>query len=72
MLEISRDTKLTLGTFFLLVIVFYFVGYWLIYRMGQATPLMLSVGIATVITCLIRKRSLTSLGWHWGNGNING
>ena len=34
--------------------------------MGQATPLMLSVGIATVATCLIRKRSLANLGWQWG------
>jgi len=67
MLKISRDTALTLLTFFSLVVVFYVLGYWLIYRMGQATPLMLSVGAATIVTCLIRKRSLASLGWHWGD-----
>ena len=67
MLKISRDTVLTLTTFFALVVVFYVLGYWLIYRMGQATPLMLSVGAATLATCIIRKRSLASLGWHWGD-----
>jgi len=65
-LKISRDTVLTLVTFFLLVVAFYVFGYWLIFRMGQATPLMLSVGVATIVTCLIRKRSLASLGWEWG------
>jgi membrane protease YdiL (CAAX protease family) len=65
-LTISRDTTLTLATFLSLVTVFYVVGYWLIFRMGQATPLMLSVGVATVLTCLIRKRSLAGLGWSWG------
>jgi len=65
-LKISRDTILTLSTFFLLVTIFYILGYWLVFRMGQATPLMLSVGMATLLTCLIRKRSLASLGWAWG------
>lgn len=66
-MKISRDTILTLTTFFSLVIAFYVLGYWLIFRTGQATPLMLSVGVATIITCIIRKRSLASLGWQWGN-----
>jgi membrane protease YdiL (CAAX protease family) len=35
--------------------------------MGKATPLMLSVGVAAILTCLIRKRSLSSLGWGWGS-----
>ncbi|MDO6678868.1 MULTISPECIES: CPBP family intramembrane glutamic endopeptidase [unclassified Shewanella] len=65
-MNITRDSVLTLATFFSLVIVFYVVGYWLIFRMGQATPLMLSVGAATILTCIIRKRSLSGLGWHWG------
>jgi membrane protease YdiL (CAAX protease family) len=65
-LKISKDTILTLATFFSLLIVFYVLGYWLVYRMGQATPLMLSVGIATLVTCIIRKRNLASLGWRWG------
>lgn len=65
-MKISKDSALTLGTFFILVTIFYAVGYWLIFRMGQATPLMLSVGAATVLTCLIRKRSLAELGWRWG------
>lgn len=65
-MKISRDTALTLFTFFSLVIAFYILGYWLIFRMGQATPLMMSVGLATIVTCVIRKRSLASLGWQWG------
>lgn len=65
-MKISKDTALTLTTFFSLVLVFYVLGYWLIFRMGQATPLMLSVGVATIATCIIRKRSLASLGWRWG------
>ncbi len=61
-----RDSIVTLGVFFTLVTAFYFLGYWLIFRTGQATPLMLSVGLATVITCLLRKRDLADLGWQWG------
>lgn len=62
----SRDSAVTLFTFFALVIAFYFLGFWLIFRMGQATPLMMSVGLATIVTCVIRKRSLANLGWQWG------
>lgn len=57
---------MTLGIFILSVAAFYPLGYWLIFRMGQGTPLMLSVALATVVTCLIRKRDLASLGWQWG------
>ena len=28
---------------------------------------MLAVGVATVLTCLVNKRSLASLGWGWGS-----
>ena len=28
---------------------------------------MLAVGVATILTCLIRKRSLANLGWSWGS-----
>jgi len=65
-LKISKDTALTLFTFFSLVIALYMVGYWLVFRLGQATPLMMSVGLATILTCVIRKRRLASLGWEWG------
>ena len=65
-LKITKDTALTLATFFSLLIVCYCLGFWLIFRMEQATPLMLSVGVATIITCISRKRSLASLGWQWG------
>jgi membrane protease YdiL (CAAX protease family) len=47
------------------------VGYWLIFRTGQATPLMLSVGLATVLTCIVRKKKLASLGWEWGQWKYN-
>ncbi|MCY7295195.1 CPBP family intramembrane glutamic endopeptidase [Alteromonas sp. a30] len=62
------ETLFTLITFLVLIVAFYFLGYWLIYRMGQATPLMLSVGAATITTCLIRKRKFSSLGWQWRSG----
>lgn len=63
----TKNTLLTLLTFALFVILFYALGYWLIFRMGQATPLMLSVGMATIATCIVRGIRLDSLGWHWGD-----
>jgi membrane protease YdiL (CAAX protease family) len=66
-MKISKNSIITLSLFLVLTILFYFMGYWLIYRMGKATPLMLSVGVAAILTCLIRKRSLSTLGWGWGN-----
>lgn len=62
-MKISRDSFITLFLFFTLSIALYFLGYWLIFRMGKATPLMLSVGVAAILTCLIRKRPLSTLGW---------
>lgn len=62
----SRDSVITLSTFFSLTVIMYWVGYWLIFRMEKATPLMLSVGVAAVLTCLIRRRRISSLGWGWG------
>ena len=62
-----QNSLITLSLFFVLTILFYFIGYWLIYRTGKATPLMLSVGVAAILTCLIRKRSLSTLGWEWGS-----
>ena len=53
--------------FLSLVTVCYFGGYWLIFRTGSATPLMLSVGLAAVLTCLISHKSLASLGWVWAS-----
>ena len=66
-MKISKNSLITLTLFLALTILFYIIGYWLIYRMGKATPLMLSVGAAAILTCLIRKRSLSTLGWGWGN-----
>lgn len=62
----KRETYITIITFLIFTVAFYFLGYWLIYRMGRATPLMLSVGAATIATCLIRRKSLSTLGWGWG------
>ena len=53
--------------FFVLLFVCTAVGYWLIFRVGRATPVMLAVGVATILTCLIRKRNLAALGWGWGS-----
>jgi len=52
--------------FCLLTIVLYFVGYWLIFRLEKATPLMLSVGVAALLTCYFRNIKVSSLGWGWG------
>ena len=68
-MKISRDSLTTLSTFAVLTVVLYFAGFWLIYRMGKATPLMLSVGVAALLTVMIRRRNFSSLGWSWGNSN---
>lgn len=66
----KKEAYITITTFLVLTVFFYLLGYWLIYRMGRATPLMLSVGAATVVTCLIRKKSLATLGWNWGSWKL--
>jgi len=66
-LKISRDTTLTLLLFVFLTVTLYIAGFWLIFRLSKATPLMLSVGLATILTYLIRKRDLSTLGWGWGS-----
>lgn len=66
-MKISRDSAITLMVFFALLVVCTAAGYWLIFRVGRATPIMLSVGIATLLTCFIRKRKLATLGWGWGS-----
>lgn len=53
--------------FLFLTIVFYCVGYWLIFRLERASPLMMSVGLAAVVTCFLFKRPLSSLGLKWGD-----
>ena len=64
--QINKDSIITLTLFLMLIVSFYFIGYWLIYRLGRATPLMLSAGAAALLTCVIRKRSIGLIGWHWG------
>lgn len=53
--------------FVLLVAGLYPLGVWLLLRLQSATPLMLTVGLATVGACLVCGRELRSLGWRWGN-----
>jgi membrane protease YdiL (CAAX protease family) len=65
-LKVSRDSVISLSVFFALLIACTTLGYWLIYRLGRGTPVMLAVGVATILTCLIRKRDLAELGWTWG------
>lgn len=62
----ARDSAITLALFLALLVGFSAGGYWLIFRLESATPLMLSVGFAAVVTCLVRGRSLDALGWGWG------
>ena len=66
-MKVSRDSAISLIVFFILLIACTAVGYWLIFRLGRATPIMLAVGVATILTCLIRKRKLSTLGWGWGS-----
>lgn len=62
----KKNSLVTLLLFVALTTAFYGIGYWLIYRLGKASPLMLSVGAAAVLTMILCKRDLRSLGWHWG------
>lgn len=62
----KRDSAITLAVFLVLLTGFSAVGHWLIFRLESATPLMLSVGLAAIVTCLVRRRDLASLGWSWG------
>lgn len=64
-MTIRSNSLVTLLVFLVLLSVCTAVGYWLIFRLGRATPIMLAVGIATILTCLIRKRKLATLGWGW-------
>ena len=66
----KKETYITIITFLIFAVGFYLLGYWLIYRMGRATPLMLSVGAAAVATRLIRRKGLATLGWNWGSWKI--
>lgn len=61
---------MVIGIFVALTIAFYFVGIWLIFRLSSATPLMLSVGLAAVVTCLVSGKDLGTLGWQWGSWKV--
>ena len=63
----SRDSIVTLLVFLVWVVICTAAGYWLVFRLGRGTPIMLAGGVATVLTCIIRKRNLASLGWGWGS-----
>lgn len=63
----SKGSAINLAVFLILLVACTAGGYWLLFRLGRATPVMLSVGVATVLTCLIRKKDLASLGWAWGS-----
>lgn len=55
------------AVFLLLVGGLYPLGVWLLLRFQSASPLMLTVGLATVGACLLCRRDLASLGWRWGD-----
>lgn len=61
---------MVIAIFVALAIIFYFAGVWLIFRLGSATPLMLSVGLAAIVTCLVTRKELRTLGWHWGSWRV--
>ncbi|TVZ40053.1 CAAX prenyl protease-like protein [Alteromonadaceae bacterium 2753L.S.0a.02] len=56
-----------IAVFVLLLVALYPLGVWLLLRFQSASPLMLSVGLATVGACLVCGRKLDTLGWRWGN-----
>jgi membrane protease YdiL (CAAX protease family) len=64
-LKASSAPAIRLIVFFVLLIVCTAGGYWLLFRLGRATPVMLSVGVATILTCLITRKDLATLGWGW-------
>lgn len=66
----TQNPAMVIGVFLALTIVFYFAGVWLIFRLSSATPLMLSVGLAAIVTCLVSRKELRTLGWHWGSWKI--
>ena len=61
----ARNSVPALLTFLVLGLVFYGIGYWLIFRLERATPLMMSIGLAAIATCLIHRRPISSLGLSW-------
>ncbi len=62
-MRVSRESAINLAVFLVLLIACTALGYWLLFRLGRATPVMLSVGVATVLTCLLRRKDLATLGW---------
>jgi len=65
--SLHRSAVVKIAVFVALVTALYFLGYWLIYRLGSATPLMLTVGLAAILTCLVTGKPIRSLGWSWGH-----
>lgn len=70
-LKASQSPVMVITVFLTLTVVFYFVGVWLIFRLSSATPLMLSVGLAAIVTCLVTLKDLRNLGWHWRSWKIH-
>jgi len=62
----EQESAITLAVFMAFLAGFSVIGHWLIFRLESATPLMLSVGLAVIVNCLVRGRDLASLGWGWG------
>ncbi len=71
-MKAPQSPVITIGVFLVLTIALYTLGVWLVFRLGSATPLMLSVGFAAILTCLITRTSLRGLGWHWGSWKFHG
>ncbi|PCI75612.1 MAG: CPBP family intramembrane metalloprotease domain-containing protein [SAR86 cluster bacterium] len=67
----NRSVTKAIAIFLALLLLCYGIGYWLIFRLERSSPLMLSVGVAAIITCLLIKRPIASLGWEWGNWRTN-
>jgi len=67
----NKSVAKAITIFLVVLLLCYGIGYWLIFRLERASPLMLSVGVAAMITCLLIKRPIASLGWQWGDWRVN-
>lgn len=64
--QMNPSWRITVA-FLVLVVCLYPLGVWLLLRFQSASPLMLTVGLATIGACLVCSRDLGSLGWRWGD-----
>lgn len=68
---VYKYDKSTIGLFLIVLIVLSAPLQFMLVKMGASPRLtygliMWSVGLAAIVTLMLKKQSLVSLGWHWG------